>query len=413
MSRVSSLVLAGLLASAGLACRKAEPAAPAPGEGEQKAAEAPAPAPASKEIVLGQIMPYSGPASAYGTIGKLHAAYFAKLNKAGGINGRTVKLISLDDSYSPPKAVEQARKLVEQEHVIGVFNAVGTPSNSAIQKYLNDKKVAQLFVSSGASKWADPTHFPYTIGFNPSYHVEGKTYAEDLLKKNPKAKVAVLYQNDDFGKDVLAGFKEGLGDGKAKIVAEASYEATDPTIDSQMVTLKGSKADTFLNIATPKFAAQAIRKVADLKWKPAQYLANVSASVGSVLTPAGLDKSKGIITIIYLKDTTDKQWDNDPAVKEFREFMKNDFPEGKITDGTNIYAYATAETLVEVLKRCGDDLTAENLIKQAASLKDFASGLFLPGVTINTSPTDFETFDQLQLAQFDGTTWVANTKPAK
>ncbi|MEY4509959.1 MAG: hypothetical protein RLZZ450_2081 [Pseudomonadota bacterium] len=412
MSRVSSLVLAGLLASAGFACRKAEPAAPAPGEAEQKAAEAPAAAPA-KEIVLGQIMPYSGPASAYGTIGKLHQAYFAKLNKAGGVNGRTIKLISLDDSYSPPKAVEQVRKLVEQEHVVGVFNAVGTPSNSAIQKYLNDKKVAQLFVSSGATKWADPTHFPYTIGFNPSYRIEGKTYAQDLLKKNPKAKVAVLFQNDDFGKDVLAGFKEGLGDSKAKIVAEASYEATDPTIDSQMVTLKGSKADTFLNIATPKFAAQAIRKVADLKWKPAQYLANVSASVGSVLTPAGLDKSKGIITIIYLKDTTDKQWDNDPAVNEFREFMKTDFPEGKITDGINIYAYATAETLVHVLKACGDDLSAENLIKQAASLKDYAPGLFLTGVKLNTSPTDFETFDQLQLAQFDGTTWVANNAPSK
>jgi len=409
MSRVSSLVLAGLLASAGLACRKAEePVAPAPGEGQQKAAEAPAAA-ASKEIVLGQIMPYSGPASAYGTIGKLHAAYFAKLNKAGGVNGRTIRLISLDDSYSPPKAVEQVRKLVEQEHVVGIFNAVGTPSNSAIQKYLNDKKVAHLFVSSGATKWADPTHFPYTIGFNPSYHVEGKTYAEDLLKRNPKAKVAVLYQNDDFGKDVLAGFKEGLGAKAAKqIVAEASYEATDPTIDSQMVTLKGSKADAFLNIATPKFAAQAIRKVADLKWKPTQYLANVSASVGSVLTPAGLDKSKGITTIIYLKDTTDKRWDNDPAVKEFREFMKNDFPEGKLSDGINIYAYATADTLVEVIKKCGDDLSAENLIKQAASLKDFAPGLFLPDVKLNTSPTDFEGFDQLPLAQFDGATWVPN-----
>jgi branched-chain amino acid transport system substrate-binding protein len=409
MSRVSSLVLAGLLASAGLACRKSEePAAPAPGEGEQKAAEAPAAAAPSKEIVLGQIMPYSGPASAYGTIGKLQAAYFAKVNKNGGVNGRTIKLISLDDSYSPPKAVEQVRKLVEQEHVVAVFNAVGTPSNSAIQKYLNDKHVAQLFVSSGATKWADPTHFPYTIGFNPSYHLEGKTYAQDLLSKNPKAKVAVLYQNDDFGKDVLAGFKEGMGDKAKQIIAEASYEATDPTIDSQMVTLKGSKADAFVNIATPKFAAQAIRKAADLKWKATQYLANVSASVGSVLTPAGLDKSKGITTIIYLKDTTDKRWDGDPAVQAFRDFMKNEYPEGKITDGINIYAYATAETLVEVIKKCGDDLSAENLIKQAASLKDFAPGLFLPDVKLNTSPTDFEPFDQLQLAQFDGTTWVPN-----
>jgi branched-chain amino acid transport system substrate-binding protein len=407
MGRVSNWMLAGLIASAAVVgCRKAEPTSEpqAPGSEENKAA---APA-ASNDIKLGQIMPYSGPASAYGTIGKLHTAFFNKLNKEGGINGRKVTFLSLDDSYSPPKAVEQVRKLVEQDGVKAIFNPVGTPSNSAIQKYLNEKKVAQLFVATGASKWNDPTHFPYTIGFNPSYHVEGLTYAQDVLKNNPKAKIAVLYQNDDFGKDVLEGFKAGLGDKAKQIVAEASYEVTDPSVDSQLVTLKGSKADTFINIATPKFAAQAIRKVHDLHWKVQHYLVNVSASVNAVLTPAGLDKSKGLITIAYLKDPNDKQWDNDPAMNEWRAFMKNDFPEGKITDGVNVYAYLTAQTLVEVLKKCGDDLSAENLVKNAASLKDYAPGLLLPGVKMNTSPTDFEPFDQLQLSKFDGTTWVAN-----
>lgn len=406
MTRLSSLAMAALLASTTLACRKSEPVAPAAGDPESNTQAATAPS-ESKTIKLGQIMPYSGPASAFGSIGKLHTAYFAKLNKAGGINGRTVELISLDDSYSPPKAVEQVRKLVEQDHVIAIFNPVGTPSNSAIQKYLNDKHIAQLFVASGASKWSDPTHFPYTIGFNPGYQLEGRTYAAHVLKTKPKAKIAVLYQNDDFGKDVLAGFKAGLGDKAKQIVAEATYEVTDPTIDSQLVTLQGSKADVFVNISTPKFAAQAIRKVADLKWKPTQYLVNIGASIATVLQPAGLDKSTGIMTVAYFKEPTDKQWDNDAAMNEWRAFMKSELPEAKLTDATSVYAYVTAETLVEVLKKCGDDFSPENLIKQAANLKDFAPGLLLPGVKLNTSPTDFEPFDQLQLAKFDGTTWVA------
>jgi branched-chain amino acid transport system substrate-binding protein len=406
MAKVTSLLLTGVLALTASACRKSESSEPAPTGTEQKL-EAPKAEPASTTIKLGQIMPYSGPASAYGTIGKVHTAFFNKINKEGGINGRKVELISLDDSYSPPKAVEQVRKLVEQDHVLAIFNAVGTASNSAIEKYLNEKQIPQLFVASGATKWDDPTHFPWTIGFNASYHLEGKTYAAEVLKKNPKAKIAVLYQNDDFGKDVLAGFKAGLGDKAKQVVAEATYEVTDPMVDSQLATLKGSKADTFINISTPKFAAQAIRKVSELGWKPARYIVNISASVGSVLEPAGLELSKGMYTIAYMKDASDKQWDNDPAMQEYRAFMKTEYPDGKVNDGTNIYAYVTALTLVEVIKKCGDDVSPKNLITQAASLKDFAPGLLLPGIKMNTSATDFSPFDQLQLAQFDGKTWVA------
>ncbi|MDB4975178.1 MAG: branched-chain amino acid transporter substrate-binding protein [Myxococcaceae bacterium] len=407
MTRSSYVLFSTLLAMSTTACRKSEPAPAQEGSEQQLAAPAATPE-AAGPIKLGQIMPYSGPASAFGTIGKLHAAFFAKVNREGGINGRKVELSSLDDSYSPPKAVEQVRKLVEQDHVLAIFNPVGTPSNSAIQKYLNEKQTPQLFVATGASKWNDPTHYPWTIGFNPSYSLEGKTYAAAVLKSNPKAKIAVLYQNDDFGKDVLAGLKAGLGAAHEKmIVAEVSYEVTDPTVDSQLVTLKGSKADTFINIATPKFAAQAIRKVADLGWKPAHYIVNISSSVGTVLEPAGLDKAKGLFTVAYIKDPVDPQWDQDPAMLEWRAFMKAEYPEGKLSDASNPYAYVTAQTLVEVLKKCGDDVSPKNLIAQAASLHDFAPGLLLPGVKINTSATDFEPFDQLQLAKFDGKTWVA------
>jgi len=355
------------------------------------------------EIKIGQTMPYSGPASAYGTIGRVQAAYFKRLNEQGGINGRKINFVSVDDAYSPPKAVEQVRKLVEQDTVLAVFQPLGTPSNTAIQKYLNTKKVPQLFVSTGATKWGDPAHFPWTIGFNPSYQLEARTYAEHLLKKYPTGKIAVLYQNDDFGKDYLKGLKDTLGAKADMVVKEVSYEVTDPTIDSQMATLQASGANIFFNVATPKFAAQAVRKAFDSGWKPVQYLANVSASVGSVLTPAGLDKSVGVITTAYLKDATDKQWDNDPAMKEWKDFMAKYYPDGKVIDASNVYGYVAAQTLEQVLKQCGDDLTRANVMKQAASLKDFAPPLLQPGITINTSDSDFFLFDRLTLSRFNGT----------
>lgn len=359
------------------------------------------------EIKIGQTMPYSGPASAYGTIGRVEAAYFKRLNEQGGINGRKLNILSVDDAYSPPKAVEQARKLVEEDNVLALFQPLGTPSNTAIQKYLNQKGVPQLFVSSGATKWGDPKNFPWTIGFNPSYQVEARTYGEYIRANLPKAKIAVLYQNDDFGKDYLIGLRAGLGDKASAIIKEVSYETTDATVDSQMATLQATKADTFVNVATPKFAAMAIRKAYDSGWKPKQFLTNVSVSVGSVLTPAGLDKSTGITSILYLKDVTDKQYETDPAVQEFAEFMKKYYPDGKFIDGSNTYGYVAAQTLEQVLRQCGDELTRENIMKQAANLKDFTSGMMLPGVTANTSPTDFFLFEKVQLAKFNGTNWVA------
>ncbi len=384
----------------GTGCRKSEEQAAPVAETAQNVE---APAAQTKEIKLGQTMPYSGPASAYGTIGKLQVAFFAKLNRDGGVNGRTVKLLSLDDGYSPPKAVEQVRKLVEQEHVLAIFNAVGTASNSAIHKYLNGKEVPHLFVSSGASKWNDPQNFPWTIGLNPSYRLEGKTYAQHILKTNPNAKIAVLYQNDDFGKDVLAGLKEGLGpEHEKQIVAETSYEVTDATVDSQIVRLKGSKADVFVNLATPKFSAQAIRKVHDLKWKVAEYVANVGASIGTVLVPAGVEASKGVMTVGYFKDPADPRFDSDPAMQEFKAFLKAEYPDANVKDASNAYAFLAAQTAVQVLKQCGDDLSPKNLMAQAASLKDFAPGLLLDGIKMNTSPTDFEVIDQLRIVKFSG-----------
>ena len=367
--------------------------------GEQKAAN-------NADIKIGQTMPYSGPASAYGTIGKVEAAYFQKINKEGGIGGHKIDFLSVDDGYSPPKAVEQVRKLVEQDQVSFIFQPLGTPSNAAIQPYLNSKKVPQLFAATGATRWADPEHFPWTIGFNPSYQLEGRTYGRYIATHQPDAKIAVLYQNDDYGKDLLKALKEGLGEHVKSVVAEATYEVSDATVDSQIATLKASHADTFVNVTTPKFAAQAIRKVYDIGWKPTQYLANVSASVGSVLTPAGLDKSVGLITVGYFKDPTDKQWDDDAAMKDFKAFMKEYYPEGNVIDASNAYGYMAAQTLVQVLKQCGDDLGRENVMKQATNLKDFAPPLLLPGIKMNTSPTDYFLFEQLQLVRFNGTTWV-------
>jgi len=409
---VSWWLAAWMAVSVGSGCSKSEPdkGARAPAAAADQAAP-PAEATAG-EIRLGQVMPYSGPASAYGTIGKLESAYFAMINRKGGVNGRKINLISLDDSYSPPKAVEQVRRLVEQDKVLAIFNPVGTPSNTAIRKYLNDRSVPQIFVSTGASKWNDPTNFPWTIGFNPSYRLEGRTYAEHILRTQPNAKVAVLYQADDFGKDLLAGLKEGFGDKAAStIVAEATYEVTDPTIDSQLVSLKASKADVVVLITTPKFGAQAVRKTYDLGWKATRYIANVSASVGSVMVPAGVDKAKGLITVEYVKDPTDPRWADDPAMKEWYAFMKSEYPSGDTKDGLNAFAYVVAQTLVHVLTQCGDDLSAKNLMKQAASLKDFAPPMLLPGIEMNTSDSDFALFDRLELARFDGTTWAQIDAP--
>jgi branched-chain amino acid transport system substrate-binding protein len=365
------------------------------------------PGASDSEIKIGQTMPYSGPASAYGTIGKAESAYFQMINNEGGINGRKINFISLDDGYSPPKAVEQVRRLVEQDEVLLLFQNLGTPSNSAIHKYVNAKKVPHLFLATGATKWGDPKDYPWTIGFNPSYQGEARIYAKYILQNKPNAKVGILYQNDDYGKDYLRGFKDGLGDKASKlIVSEVSYEVSDPTVDSQIVTLKGSGADTFINITTPKFAAQAIRKAYDIDWKPLQLLNNVSASVGSVLTPAGLEKSVGLITTAYLKDPTDPQWKDDPGMKDWFTFMKKYFSDGNVADGNNSYGYTAAQLLVQVLKQCGDDLTRDNVMKQAANLKDLSLPLFLPGIKVSTSPSDYFIFKQLRLAKFDGKEWV-------
>jgi branched-chain amino acid transport system substrate-binding protein len=356
------------------------------------------------EIKVGNIMPYSGPASAYGVIGKTEAAFFNKLNAEGGINGRKINFISYDDGYSPPKTVEQARKLVESDEVLLIFNSLGTPTNTAIQKYMNAKKVPQLFVATGATKWNDPKSFPWTMGWQPSYQAEGHIYAQYLLKVRPEATIAILYQNDDYGKDYVKGLKDGLN-GKIKIVAEVPYETTDPTIDSQMVALKNSGADVFFDVTTPKFAAQAIKKAAEMNWKPLHLLNNVSSSVGGVLKPAGFDNSTGLLTTLYGKSPSDPSWKDDPAFKEWAAFMDKYYPDGDKTNDNTVYGYMVAQTLVQVLKQCGDDLSRENVMKQAANLKDLALGMLLPGVVINTSPTDFAPIEQQQLARFNGERW--------
>ncbi|MFH1043742.1 MAG: ABC transporter substrate-binding protein [Pseudomonadota bacterium] len=373
------------------------------------------PAPAQKkydpgasdtEIKIGNIMPYSGPASAYATIGKVEAAYFRKINDEGGINGRKIDFVSVDDGYSPPKAVEMARRLVEQDQVLLIFNPLGTASNSAIQKYMNANKVPQLFVATGASRWGDPNNFPWTIGGQPNYQTEGRIYGRHILRTKPGARIGVLYQNDDYGKDYLKGFKDGLGDKAKQIVAEVSYELSDPTVDSQIVQLKASGADVFFNVTTPKFAAMAIRKAYDIGWRPLQYLNTVSFSVGSVLTPAGLEKSVGLITVAYLKDPSDTQWQNDPAIRQWRAFMQKYYPQGSQTDSLNVYGYGLAQILAQVLKQAGDDLTRENIMRQAANLRDLQLDVALPGVTINTSANDYYPFESLRLQRFDGKQWV-------
>jgi branched-chain amino acid transport system substrate-binding protein len=357
-------------------------------------------------IKIGQTMPYSGPASAYATIGKVQAAYFSKVNQEGGINGRKIEFISLDDGYSPPKTVEMARRLVEQERVLLIFQTLGTPTSTAIHKYLNNRQVPQLFVASGATKWNDPKRFPWTMGWQTNYQTELQIYARHILREHPTGKVAVLYQNDDFGRDALKGLKDGLGASASMIVAEASYEVSDPTVDSQIVQLRASGADVFVNIATPKFAAQAIRKAYDIGWKPMQYLNNSAQSLSAVLIPAGLEKSRGIVTSIYNKDPSDPRWLSDAGMAEWRAFMSRYYPSGNQSDILNVYGYGAARALVQVLKQSGDNLTRENVMRQAANLRDFETGTEMPGIRINTSPSRFTPMQALQLARFDGTTWV-------
>jgi branched-chain amino acid transport system substrate-binding protein len=358
------------------------------------------------EIKIGNIMPYSGPASAYGVIGKTEEAYFKKINAEGGIKGRKINFVSYDDAYSPPKTVEQARKLVESDEVLFIFNSLGTPPNSAIQKYMNSKKVPQLFVATGATKWNDPKDFPWTMGWQPNYQSESRIYAKYILKELPNAKIAILYQNDDYGKDYVKGLKDGLGAKAASmIVAEESYETTQPTIDSNIVKLKSTNADVFFNVTTPKFAAQAIKKMNEIEWKPLHFLNNVSASIGSVMKPAGFENSQGIISSAYLKDTSDPQWKDDAGMKAFDEFLAKYFPEGNRIDGSVMYGYTVAQGLVHVLTACGDDLTRENIMKQAANIKGLELGGLLPGVKVNTGPNDFAPISQLQLMKFKGEKW--------
>jgi branched-chain amino acid transport system substrate-binding protein len=358
------------------------------------------------EVKIGNTMPYSGPASAYGIIGKTEAAYFTMINEQGGINGRKINFISRDDGYSPPKTVELVRRMVEEDQVLFLFSTLGTPTNTAIHSYLNDNKVPQLFAATGADQWNDPKHFPWTMGLIPSYGTEAHIYARYILKHLPNAKIAVLYQNDDFGKDYLNGLRDGLGDKAAKmIVATQSYETTDPTVDSQVVALQGSGADVLLTVAIPKFAAQAIRKVYDIGWKPTHFLTSVSNSVGTVMKSAGLEKGVGIISAAFAKDPTDPQWEGTTEYKEWLAFMKKYNTSANLGDVQGAIGYTYAQTMVAVLKACGNNLTRENVIKQAASLHDVTMPMLLPGITLSTSATDFAPIKQMQLERFDGTTW--------
>ncbi len=358
------------------------------------------------EIKIGQTNPFSGPASAYATIGKTQAAYIKMINDQGGVNGRKINLIQYDDAYSPPKAVEQVRKLVESDEVLLTFQILGTPSNAAVQKYLNAKKVPQLFAATGASKFTDPKNFPWTMGFNPNYFVEGRIYGQYIIKEHPNAKVGILYQNDDLGKDYLNGIKAGLGDKAASmIVAEASYEVSDPTINSQILKIKSAGADLFFSASTPKQAAQAIKKIAELDWHPVQIVDINATSVGAVMKPAGLDAAKGVISVNYGKDPLDPTWKDDAGLKRYFDFMAKYYPDGDKDSNFNTYGYATTQLLIHVLKQCGDDLTRENVMKQAASIKGFSTDIALPGITVRTSPTDYRVNKQLQMMKFNGERW--------
>jgi branched-chain amino acid transport system substrate-binding protein len=392
MSRtiLTPLSVAGLIVAGGLALA----------EGQY------GPGASDTEIKIGNTMPYSGPASPYGTIGKSEAAYFKMINEQGGINGRKINFISRDDSYSPPKTVEQVRKLVEQDNVLALFQTFGTAPNSAIREYLNDNNVPQLFVRTGADKWNDPQHYPWTMGWQPSYRIEARIYARYILKNIPDAKIAVLYQNDDFGRDFVIGLRDGLGDRADRlVVAKQSYETTDATVHSQIVSLERSGANVLLTVAIPKFAAQAIRKIDDIGWKPTHILSNVSSSVGLVMRPAGPEKSVGIISATYGKDPTDPQWQNTPEYNEWLAWMKKYNTSGNIADADTVYGYSAAQTMVAVLKACGNNLTRGNLMKQAANIHDLRLPMLLPGVIVSTSANDFAPIKQMQLEKFDGATW--------
>jgi branched-chain amino acid transport system substrate-binding protein len=376
--------------------------AAAAGAGERQQA----PGVSDSDIAIGQTMPYSGATSAWGAVGLAHLAYVKMVNELGGVNGRKIRLISLDDAYSPPKTMEQTRRLVEQEEVAFIFGSLGTATNSAIQKYLNERKVPQLFIASGASKWVDPEHFPWTIGLQPTYHTEARIYARYIREHKPDARIAVLYQNDDYGKDYLAGLKDGLGDRYAKmVVGQTSYEATDPTVDSQIVTLQATGADVFVDIAGPKFTAQAIRKAYDIGWRPLHVVNNISSAVGAVLQPAGLEKSVGIITARYYKDPTDPQWRDDPAYQDWLAWMKKYNPEANVADTYAVSGYIGAAALVQALRQCGDDLSRENILRQAANIHGLALPMLIPGITVNTSPTDYRPIKQMLLMRFDGQNW--------
>jgi ABC-type branched-subunit amino acid transport system substrate-binding protein len=357
------------------------------------------------EIKLGNIVPYSGPASAFGSVGKVQAGFFRMINDQGGINGRKINYISYDDAYSPAKAVEQARKLVENDEVLAMFAVLGTASNSAVQKYLNAKKVPQLFVVSGATRWNDPKNFPWTIGYLPSYQAEARIYANYILRERPNGKIAVLYQNDDLGKDYLKGLHDGLGDNASMILIEEPYEISQPTVESSIAKMKSLGADVFINFSTPRFAAQAIKKVAELNWKPLQFVSNVSISNANVIRPAGIENAQGIISAAYVKDPTDPQWDDDPGMMAYHQFLAKYLPDVSRADSSAMTGYNIVLTMAEVLKRCGDDLTRANLMKQATSLQDFEQGSLLPGITVNTGPADHAPIEQLQLMRFQGAQW--------
>jgi branched-chain amino acid transport system substrate-binding protein len=357
------------------------------------------------EIKLGNVVPYSGPASAFGSVGKVQAAYFKMINDQGGINGRKISYISYDDAYSPPKAVEQARRLAESDEVFAMFAVLGTASNSAVQIYLNSRKIPQLFVVSGATRWNDPKHFPWTMGYLPSYQAEARIYAKYILKERPDSKIAVLYQNDDLGRDYLKGLHDGLGEKASMILLEEPYEVSQPTVGSSIAKLKATGADIFINFSTPKFAAQAIKKIAELDWKPQQFVSNVSISMENVIRPAGPENAQGIISAAYVKDPTDPKWDNDPGMMAYHQFLAKYLPEMSRADSSAMTGYNIALTMTEVLKRCGDDLTRANLMKQAAGLKDFEQGSLLPGIKVNTGPDDYAPIEQLQLMRFRGEHW--------
>lgn len=365
------------------------------------------PGASATEIKIGQTMPYSGPASAYATIARAEAAYFQMVNDGGGVNGRKINLVSLDDGYSPPKTLEQVRRLVESEEVLATFQTLGTATNSAIQRYMNQRKVPMLFVSTGAAKFTDPKNFPWTMGYNPNYQSEARVYAQYIMRERPNGRIGILYQNDDFGRDYLKGLKEGLGTKASEmIVSEAAYETADPTVESQIVKLKAAGADVLVDVATPKFAAQTIRKAAELGWSPLHILNINSISVGEVLRPAGLENAKGLITVNYGKDASDPTWADDPGMKAFKSFMDKYYPAGNRDSSFNTYGYGAAELMTHVLRQCGDDLTRENLMRQATSIRNFTGSLALPGMSTSTSADDYRVIKQFQFQRFDGTRWV-------